>query len=362
MKRIGIIGAGQLGQMLGYAANGMGIECVFLDPSDNPPAASTGPVLKFAFDDAEGLAELVARTDLITYEFENVPVEAILQIVDTTNVYPPPQALRHAQDRLVEKNLFRTLGIPVANFKAVDSEDDLRAAGTEIGFPIVLKTRRLGYDGKGQTIVSSDTEIASAFAALGGEDLIAEQMVPFDCEVSAIGVRNPRGEFACYPLSENRHEGGILRLSTAPAGSAALNQRAQSYLLNLLEHLDYVGVLALELFVVDGELLANEFAPRVHNSGHWTIEGAQTSQFANHLRAILDMSPGSTEMRGYAAMVNLIGEIPAGVAEIGLPGCQLHNYGKAPRPGRKLGHISVVAEDEDARSTILDQLAKLLKN
>jgi 5-(carboxyamino)imidazole ribonucleotide synthase len=359
MTKIGVIGAGQLGQMLGYAGQRLGLDFVFLDPSDNPPAATVGPVLKYAFDSDEGLRRLAEKTDVITYEFENVPVGAISKIKPDTPVYPPAEALEHAQDRLAEKKLFGSLDIPVPGFRAIDSTDDLRRAAADLGLPIVLKTRRLGYDGKGQAIVRSVDDIDSAVAELGGKDLIAEQWVAFDREVSAIGARNVRGDVAIYPLTENEHREGILSVSRAPAVAGALEDRATLFLTGLLNKLDYVGVLALELFVVGDELLANEFAPRVHNSGHWTIEGAETSQFENHLRAILDMPLGNTGVRGSAGMVNLIGEMPD-AKDIPTSMWHLHNYGKDPRPGRKLGHATIVAKNDEEREKALKTLAKIL--
>jgi 5-(carboxyamino)imidazole ribonucleotide synthase len=361
MTTIGIIGAGQLGQMLGQAGRDLGLEFVFLDPSDQPPAATEGPVLKHPFDDPEGLRVLAARADVITYEFENVPVETIESIAQSCPVYPPAEALRHAQDRLAEKNLFSGLGIPLPGFHPVDSVSDLEQAADELGLPVVLKTRRFGYDGKGQRIVRDRTEIAAAVAELGGANLIAEQWVAFDREVSAIGARNTNGDCVYYPLTENEHRDGILSRSLAPADAGALQETANDYLSRLLDRLDYVGVLALELFVVGDELLANEFAPRVHNSGHWTIEGAHTSQFENHLRAILGMAPGDASARGFAGMLNLIGEMPTDLAPIDAMSAHLHDYGKAPRPGRKLGHATVVAEDAANRDNNLQLLAKSLK-
>ena len=283
MKTIGVIGAGQLGQMLGFAGQSLDLEFVFLDPADNPPATSAGTVLQFPFDSQEGLAMLASMSDLITYEFENVPVAALDNIAVDTPVYPPAQALEHAQDRLAEKRLFTSIGIPIPAFRTIDSVDDLQQAVAEIGLPIVLKTRRLGYDGKGQQMVRESGDCEQAITALGGTDLIAEQWVPFDRELSVIGARNVRGDICIYPLSENEHENGILNVSRAPADGSGLDVVAQRYLTDLLNRLDYVGTLALELFVADGKLLANEFAPRVHNSGHWTIEGSTTSQFENHL-------------------------------------------------------------------------------
>lgn len=342
---IGIIGAGQLGQMLGTAARELGHSCFFLDPSDNPPAAKVGPVIQAPFDDRVALAVLADKCDVLTYEFENVPVEALIDIADLRPIYPPKEALQHAQDRLAEKRLFESLDIPLPEYLAVDTPEDLREAIGSIGLPLVLKTRRLGYDGKGQFVLRSAEQFDSAWEELGGRELIAEQWVPFDYEVSAIGVRNLAGETATYCLTCNKHVDGILRTSRAPGGDAALTALADGYMQRLLEHLDYVGVLALELFVADGNLLANEFAPRVHNSGHWTIEGAATSQFTNHILAITGESPGPTDTRGYPGMVNLIGQIPA-TAQQGHEGF-LHDYGKAPRPDRKLGHITVIGTSSD---------------
>lgn len=360
MTTIGVIGAGQLGQMLGYAGQRLGLEFVFLDPSENPPAASVGPVLRYPFDSKEGLGKLAEASDIITYEFENVPVDAIGIIATDISVFPPALALEKAQDRLSEKELFVSLDIPVPAFRTVDSEDDLRQACKDIGMPIVLKTRRLGYDGKGQKIVRNDADIEAAVTDLGGRNLIAEQWVPFDREVSAIGARSVGGDTVIYPLTENEHRDGILSVSRAPADADDLSDVAGDYLNRILSRLDYVGVLALELFVVGDELMANEFAPRVHNSGHWTIEGAETSQFENHLRAILDMPLGSTGMRGFAGMLNLIGTMPRKDSSLENPNWHLHDYGKAPRPGRKLGHITVVDKCASGRDEALSKLANSL--
>jgi 5-(carboxyamino)imidazole ribonucleotide synthase len=360
MTKVGVIGAGQLGQMLGYAGQRLGLDFVFLDPADRPPAASVGPVLKFAFDSTEGLRRLAAETDVITYEFENVPVDALATIAPGNPVYPPAAALQHAQDRLAEKTLFGALGIPVPGYRAIDSAGDLHRAAGELGLPVVLKTRRLGYDGKGQVVVRTADEIDGAVEQLGGKNLIAEQWVPFDREISAIGARNVRGDIVTYPLTENQHRDGILSVSRAPARAASLEARARDFLTSLLRHLDYVGVLALELFVVGDDLLANEFAPRVHNSGHWTIEGAQTSQFENHLRAILDMPLGDTGMRGSAGMINLIGAMPAARNIFDDRLWHLHEYGKDPRPGRKIGHATVVAADDAVRDKALKSMAEKL--
>lgn len=360
MTTVGIIGAGQLGRMLGFAGQKMGLEFVFLDPSDDPPAAVVGPVLQYPFDSDEGLAKLAAMTDIVTYEFENVPVAAIERVAPTTTVFPPAQALKTAQDRMSEKMLFRSLAIPVPEFCAVDSEEDLRRATNEIGLPVVVKTRRLGYDGKGQFVVRSADEIETACAELGDNDLIAEEWIAFDREISALGARNVSGEIVHYPLTENEHKNGILNVSRAPAETTEFAAAAQDYLARLLEHLDYVGVIALELFVTSTGLLANEFAPRVHNSGHWTIEGARTSQFENHLRAILDMPLGDTGMLGFAGMVNLVGNMPADRALLGTAPWHLHDYGKTRRPGRKLGHATIVTTSAAERDSALAQVSAVV--
>lgn len=360
MKKIGVIGAGQLGQMLGMAGSALDLECVFLDPSDHPPAASVGRVLQYAFDSQDGLRQLADLTDLITYEFENVPVTALNNISASTPVYPPAAALMYAQDRLAEKKLFGSINIPVAEYLSVDCVEDLRTAADQIGLPIVLKTRRLGYDGKGQRVVRHTDEISAAVTDLGSNNLIAEQWVAFDREISIIGARNVSGDIRIYPLSENVHSNGILSVSTAPADAAGLADVADRYLTDLLQELQYVGILALELFVVGDRLLANEFAPRVHNSGHWTIEGAAVSQFENHLRAILNLPLGDTSMRGYAGMLNLIGAMPDKSALDLSANCHWHDYGKSARPGRKLGHATIVTESPENRDQEVRKLAKAL--
>jgi 5-(carboxyamino)imidazole ribonucleotide synthase len=359
--RIGIIGAGQLGQMLGFAAHELGDECHFIDPSDSPPAAVTGEVRTAAFDDEAALRALARDSDVVTYEFENVPVDALLPLVDIVPVYPPPEALRHAQDRLAEKKLFEQLNIPLPGYRTVDSRDDLLGAIRDIGLPLVVKTRRFGYDGKGQFVLRQESTVDEAWDMLGGRPLIAEEWIPFEREVSAIGARNVDGEVAIYPLTHNVHSDGILHTSCAPFDDPSLESMARRYLESMLSRLDYVGVLALEMFVAGDRLLANEFAPRVHNSGHWTIEGAETSQFTNHLLAITNRPLGSTGCKGHAGMLNLIGEIPGAVSELAVDGCQLHDYGKSARPGRKLGHITVLADTAAERDRALKSVLKSLE-
>lgn len=344
--KIGIIGAGQLGRMLGFAGLPLNFEFVFLDPSENPPAAAAGPVIQARFDDPRGLQQLADCVDVVTFEFENIPVAAVTPLLDLKPVYPPPKALHFAQDRLHEKELFTELDIPVAGWRTVDSFEDLQSAAEQLGLPLVLKTRRLGYDGKGQFVIRESGDLASAWQALGTVPLIAEQCIHFDCEVSVVAARSIAGELAVYPLTENRHENGILRVSQAPYADQALQAEARAAAEKLMQRLGYVGVLAIEFFVCGDRLIANEFAPRVHNSGHWTIEGARCSQFENHLRAICGLPLGSTEPNGYSAMLNLIGDMPAVEDILQVTDCHLHDYGKEPRPGRKLGHVTLVRDSQ----------------
>ena len=360
MTTVGVLGAGQLGRMLGLAGRSLGLGFEFLDPADDPPARIAGHVISRPFDDPEALSMLAGRSDVVTYEFENVPVSAVETLAERVPVYPPANALRSAQDRLLEKRLFERLSIPVPPWRQVDTLADLRDAAHEIGVPLILKTRRMGYDGKGQAIISDAAEVESAFDRLRGRPLIAEQRVAFDREVSVFGARRRNGDVVVWPVTENRHDTGILRCSLAPVEDEKVVSTARRYIDALLSDLDYVGVLALELFVAGDRLLANEFAPRVHNSGHWTIDGAVTSQFENHLRAILDLPLGATDAKGHVAMINLIGRIPPEVARLTRAGFRLHDYDKSPRPGRKLGHLTAVEPSLESRDLRLTSALELL--
>jgi len=360
MNTVGIIGAGQLGQMLGFAAQKLGLKCIFIDPSENPPAAAAGRVITAEFDDAIALAELARRCDVITYEFENVPVAAVRAIESVCPVLPPPIALERAQDRLAEKQLFEALQIPIPSYRIVNVAADLQDAVETLGLPLVIKTRRFGYDGKGQAILRDPESATAVFESLGGRDLIAEQFVEFECEVSAIGARSVGGEVVNYALSENEHRDGVLRLSRAPAGNDSLADLANDYVGRLLKELQYVGVLALELFVIGGRLWANEFAPRVHNSGHWTIEGANASQFENHLRAVTGMPLADTAVIGFPGMLNIVGAMPDNLTKFDAASAIVHDYGKAPRPGRKLGHATLIGDNIEDRDVRLQQLQNVL--
>lgn len=357
---VAIVGGGQLGRMLALAGYPLGLGFRFLDPSPGSPASQVGEQIDAPYDDPAALAKLAQAAAVVTYEFENVPVSAARQLERYAPVYPPPAALEVAQDRLSEKTLFDRLGIPTPLFAAVDSEDDLHAAAQRTGLPAVLKTRRMGYDGKGQMVLREPADIPVAWRALagGGVPLILEAFVPLDREVSVIAVRSRAGEVAFYPLVQNRHEGGILRESLAPApgaAAAAVQTQAEEYARRVMEATGYVGVLAIEFFDVGGRLIANEMAPRVHNSGHWTIEGAQTSQFENHLRAVLGLPLGSTTPVGVSAMLNLIGRAPPLEAMLAIPGAHVHLYGKSARSGRKIGHLTLLAPDE---RTLAEPLAR----
>jgi 5-(carboxyamino)imidazole ribonucleotide synthase len=344
--RMGILGGGQLGRMLALAGYPLGLTFRFLDPSPEACAGQVGELRVGSFQDPQALEGFAQGLDLATYEFENVPVEAARFLAQRLPVYPPPKALEVAQDRLAEKTFMRGLGVPTPPFQPVNTLEELEEALEGVGLPALLKTRRGGYDGKGQALVKTRQEAQEAFWALGGRGLILEGFVPFERELSLLAVRGLTGEVAFYPLVENHHQGGILRLSLAPAPglTQALQEKAEGYAQRALEALAYVGVLALEFFQVGEELLFNEMAPRVHNSGHWTIEGAETSQFENHLRALLGLPLGSTAPRGVSAMANLIGLKPDFARVLALPGAHLHWYGKAVRPGRKVGHITLRRE------------------
>ncbi|MGK0674384.1 MAG: 5-(carboxyamino)imidazole ribonucleotide synthase [Halothiobacillaceae bacterium] len=356
--RIGIIGGGQLGRMLALAGLPLGLEFVFLDPSPEACARQIGEQIVADYDELMALERLVNDTDVVTLEFENIPVAAARFVQERGLLFPSPRALEVAQDRVNEKTLFGSLGIPTPPWRAVDSLEDLRAAVTEIGLPAVLKTRRLGYDGKGQAVLREPADIETAWAALSAAPLILEGFIAFHREVSIISVRSHTGELAFYPLSENVHERGILKLSLSRANDPRQTE-AEAHARKVLEALDYVGTMGFEFFVTDSGLLANEIAPRVHNTGHWTLEGAAVSQFENHLRAILGLPLGSTALHGASAMLNFIGELPPIERVLALPNVHFHNYGKTPRPGRKVGHATLVADDEAERDARMAELLAL---
>jgi 5-(carboxyamino)imidazole ribonucleotide synthase len=343
---LAVLGGGQLGRMLALAGIGLGVDFRFLDPSPDAPAAAVGPVREGALDDAAAMLRVARGSDAVTYEWEGFAATAVRRLEERGHVVRPPwRAVEIAQDRLREKEHFRSLGIEVAPYAPVPDRAGLDAAVDALGVPAVLKTRRGGYDGKGQVLVRTRDDVGHAWESLAAAGpLVLETFVPFDRELSVLGVRGENGDVRCWPPVENHHDRGILRWSRAPApDSDAVRHLAEDAVRRLLDDLDYVGVLALELFQVGERVLVNEMAPRVHNSGHWTIEGAVTSQFENHVRAVLGWPLGATDAVGESAMVNSIGAIPDPAAVLGVAGAHLHRYGKAVRPGRKVGHVTVVA-------------------
>lgn len=350
--RLGILGGGQLARMMALAAYPLNIKCTFLDPAGDACASSLGQLIKANYDDPDGLKQLASSSDCVTFEFENVPAEALASLAKQVPAYPAANALLISQDRLVEKNLFHKLGIGTAPFAEINSVKDLERAVEELGLPCILKTRRLGYDGKGQAVIRDKSAIAQAWASVGQVPSTLEGFVPFQREVSIISVRARNGETRFYPLVENVHRNGILHISTVLENDP-LQSQAEAMVKTLIDELDYVGVLVLELFQIGGQLLANEFAPRVHNSGHWTIEGAFTSQFENHVRAVTGMPLGDTHAICPSAMINIVGTFPDSEQVLRIPGANLHLYDKAPRPGRKIGHITVCANSiTDLKSRI----------
>src|ERR1700676_3269580 len=353
---IGIVGAGQLGQMLALAGFPLRLDFLFFDRSADTPAGRIAPLLAGEFHDEELLAELARRSDVISFDWENISLEALRRAARGTRIAPPLKALSVAQDRLAEKRCFQRLSIPTTRFAAVDSRAALARAVKHIGVPGVLKTRRFGYDGKGQYLLRSAADIDAAWAALSSAPLLYEQLVPFEYEVSVIGARARSGAIVVYALTRNYHIDGILRLTLAPWPAPRLASAAQGFPKKVVEHFSYVGVLTIEFFVQRGRLLANEMAPRVHNSGHWTIEGAVTSQFENHVRAIAGLPLGATSPRGHSAMINLIGTMPEARRFLAEPGLHWHDYRKEPRHGRKLGHCTINESTASRRTARAKQL------
>ena len=359
MKTIGVLGAGQLARMLALAGIPLGFKFIYVDPSHSSPASLLGEQIVAPFEDATALQKLADSSDLITYEFENIPVSVVRKLAQTRSVFPPPIALESSQDRLLEKQFFNQHGIETAPFYPVDDQPSLEQAIAVLKLPLILKTRRFGYDGKGQFLVKSLEDAITAFNQLGQKGIIAEGFVKFDRELSCIAVRGIDGATFFYPLVENFHHEGILRLSLAPAQvhAADLNLQASAQVGRILQALDYVGILAVEFFEKEGKLIANEMAPRVHNSGHWTIEGAETSQFENHIRAVAGLPLGDPKPRGFSAMINIIGSMPDATKVLQILGAHLHDYGKEPRVGRKLGHLTIRADSlEELNCTLLANL------
>ena len=365
MKTVGILGGGQLARMMALSAAPLGLRFLVLDTAADACAGQFAPMVVGDYTDEAALAEFASKIDVATFDFENVPAESAQWLAGRVPVFPSPRALAVAQDRLAEKTLFRELGIPVPDFADIDSRGALDAAVARLGTPCILKTRRLGYDGKGQFRIKSADDVDAAWDALGAQagtvGLILESFVAFDREMSVVAVRGQDGEFRAWPLTENWHVDGVLSASLAPARvDGAMQAVALSHARKLAEALDYVGVFALELFCRDGELLANELAPRVHNSGHWTIEGSETSQFQNHLRAVLGLPLGDTRMLGQACMLNWIGTQPDASPVLRESSGHWHDYGKQPRAGRKVGHATLRADNADELAAALRRIGEVL--
>lgn len=339
--RVGVLGGGQLGRMLGLAGARLGLEMRFFDPAEDACAAIVGEHVCAPYTDSDALRRFTSGLDVATFEFENVPVPALRRVAERTSTAPSLIALETSQDRLLERQALQRAGAEVPAFSQVDSFDDVQAAIRSVGFPGFLKARRGGYDGKGQRRMSAEGDAPGAWRAINGP-AIFDQLIPFSREVSQVSVRARDGSVAHYPIVENVHDAGILVKTTAPAPNVSENaaETARGVVERLMAQLDIVGVAAVEFFEVDGRLIANEFAPRVHNSGHWTMDGAATCQFENHLRAILDLPLGSTDLVRPTVMQNLIGDAPDLPELLADPSARVHLYGKSPRPGRKIGHVN----------------------
>ena len=364
--RIGVLGGGQLGMMLAQAGRPLGYEFRFFDPSPTACARTEGELIVGHFDDTAALARFAQGLDVATYEFENVPVATVEHVARTLPVYPGPESLRVAQDRVLEKQAFERIGFGTAPFRAAGSEHELRDAVASVGAPGVLKARKGGYDGRSQVVIQSTDEAPQAWRAIGAVPSIYEGFISFRRELSLVGVRARDGATAFYPLVENHHEGGILRTTIAPASHVPepLQREAQRGVAALMDHLAHVGVLTVEFFQIGGgaggALLANEFAPRVHNSGHWTIEGAATSQFLSHVHAVVGDPLAAPEPVAPSIMVNLIGVAPPEALMRAVPHVHVHMYGKQPRPGRKIGHCTIIGAPPDELRAARAQLEAII--
>ena len=346
--------------MLALAGYPLGVHSLFLDRAADTPGGQIAPIIVGDLEDPQKLNELGKRSDVVTFDWENISGSALAPLSMITDVRPARAALEVSQDRMSEKALFSKLKIPVTPHAPVDSEAQLASAVRKLGTPGILKTRRLGYDGKGQFVVRDANNLDAAWQALGGAGLIYEKFQRFSREVSIIAARSAAGKIVFYPLSCNTHGNGVLRFGIAPFASPRLERAAQSYIKRVLNALSYVGVLAIEFFVVAGRLMANEMAPRVHNSGHWTIEGCTTSQFQNHVRAICDLPLGSTRALGHTAMINFLGTMPDRGALLAIDGLSYHDYGKQARPGRKVGHCTILKKHAGERDQALKRALKLI--
>ncbi|MBU2864508.1 5-(carboxyamino)imidazole ribonucleotide synthase [Reinekea forsetii] len=359
--KLAIVGGGQLGRMMAQAALPLGIKTVLLDPSDQACGGDCGDLIIADYADENALDQLTDKTDAVTFEFENVPAAAFARLERALPAFPPAKALDTARDRWNEKSLFQSLNIATAPLALVDDQASLEAGLEKVGLPAVLKTRTLGYDGKGQKVIRENKDIAGTFTELGSVPMLLEGFVAFDYEVSCISVRSKQGDCKFYPLVENEHRQGILHKSQ-PLINHPLQSKAEQAAQSVMNALDYVGVMAFEFFVKGDELIANEIAPRVHNSGHWSIEGSACSQFENHVRAVMGLPLGSTETLHPIAMLNVIGARPDISKLLSVPGVHLNDYGKSERPGRKIAHINISAPSQAELTVRVKAVEALLVN
>ncbi len=348
---IGIVGGGQLARMMVLAGEPLGIDFIILDPAKDATAGQVTEQIIADYDDIDALTLLATKVDVITFDFENVPATALQHLESQCTVYPPVKALSISQDRLAEKTLFKQHGIETAPYAEINTLTDLHNALATLGTPCILKTRRFGYDGKGQFVIKDKSQADEAWQAINQQAAILEGFIDFDKEVSIITARSRSSDTPAtsvyYPLSENQHQNGILHISRAPCDDEKLLEQAKDLLAPLIESLDYIGVLTVEFFVKGDQLIANEMAPRVHNSGHWTIEGAHCSQFENHVRAISNLPLGlATVSSPYSAMINFISQMPELKAICEIDSCHIHDYHKKPREGRKVGHATITADNK----------------
>lgn len=357
VRTVGILGGGQLARMLALAGIPLGLRFVFASPQPGECAFELGRALVADWRSVEADPGVLAEADVVTWEFENISLRALRRLEKILPVFPSPEILAVKQDRLREKQVFCSLNIPTADFAPVDTAEDAKKAAEVLGLPLVLKTRAHGYDGKGQVVARDVSHLEEAVSR--GGHLLAERFVPFDRELSVVGVRTADGCHRFYPVTENIHREGILRVSRCRPDDPKWDE-ASEYVRRLMDYFGYTGVLAVEFFEKGGGLLANEFSPRVHNTGHWTIEGAETSQFENHLRAVVGWEPGSTAPVAHAAMVNCIGHLPVPEDVARIPGAHLHIYGKAIRPRRKVGHVTVRAGSQALLEERLQAAGRLL--
>jgi len=358
---LGVLGGGQLGRMLALAGARLGVRTRVFDPSPEACAGQVAELVHGGYEDEAALARFCDGLDAATIEFENVPIEAARFVAARVPLRPGVESVEAAQDRLVERELLRRVGFRTPRYEPVDAAEDLSEACAQVGLPAILKSRRFGYDGKGQAWIREVEDWDRAWGKIGARAAMLDEVVSFTREISLVGVKASGGQTRFYPPIENVHRDGILHTSRAPAvvDDRVLAQM-QASVSRLLDEIGHVGVLTVEFFEDERGFLANEYAPRVHNSGHWTIEGAMTSQFENHVRAVMGMPLGSTEVHQYSGLVNLVGSTDAAGRVLELPGARVHLYGKESRPGRKVGHVTVCAESAVARDAAMDEVAALV--